>query len=257
MARVLLVDDDPALVRALRIALSARGFDVVVARTGEQAVAQVALAQPDAVVLDLGLPDIDGIDVCRRVRQWSDVPLVVLSAAGDEERKVAALDAGADDYVTKPFGMAELQARLRVALRHGAARTVPGEPSEVAVGTLRVDLAHHTAAVDGRVLDLTGREFDLLAYLARHAGKVCTHHLLLQAVWGPGFGTESHYLRVYAHRLRRKLGPAGSLLRTHPGVGYQLAEDDQAADGLGPPQATDGLGPPRAGGEGEPTPATS
>ena len=228
MARVLLVDDDPALVRALRIALGARGYDVVVATTGTDAVAQVALAQPDAVVLDLGLPDIDGIDVCRQVRQWSDVPLVVLSAAGDEERKVAALDAGADDYVTKPFGMAELQARLRVALRHGSVRPGRGEPAAVTVGRLHVDIGHHTAAVDGRVLDLTAREFELLAYLARHAGKVCTHHLLLQAVWGPGFGTESHYLRVYTHRLRRKLGPAGTQLRTHPGVGYQLVDDGPA-----------------------------
>jgi two-component system KDP operon response regulator KdpE len=246
MARLLLVDDDPALVRALRIALTARGHDVVVARTGEDAVAQVALTQPDAVVLDLGLPDIDGIDVCRRVRQWSDVPLVVLSAAGDEEHKVAALDSGADDYVTKPFGMAELQARLRVALRHGAARTQPGDPAEVSVGRLQVDLAHHTATVDGAVLDLTAREFDLLAYLARHAGKVCTHHMLLQAVWGPGFGTESNYLRVYAHRLRRKLGPAGAVLRTHPGIGYQLADDTDQSPPATEPSGLDSPVPPRA-----------
>lgn len=225
MPRILLVDDDPALLKVLRIALEARGDHVDVARTGQQAVDQVAMAQPQAVVLDLGLPDFDGVEVCRRLRQFSDVPIVVLSASGDEQRKVAALDAGADDYITKPFGMAELQARLRVAVRHGQRRSQDADPAQFTVGSLTVDVAHHTAAVDGRVLDLTAREFDLLAYLARHAGKVCTHHLLLQAVWGSGYGSESHYVRVYAHRLRQKLGSAGPMLRTHPGVGYQLTDE--------------------------------
>lgn len=235
MAKLLLVDDDPALVKALGIALKARGHEVVVARTGKEAIDQVALTQPDVVILDLGLPDIDGLHVCRQVRQWSEVPMVVLSAAGDEQRKVAALDSGADDYITKPFGMAELEARLRVALRHGGTRA-GGEPTQITVGPLQVDLAHHTAIVDGRVLDCTAREFDMLAYLARHAGKVCTHHLLLQAVWGSGYGTESNYLRVYAHRLRRKLGDAGVMLRTHPGIGYQLT--DEGAEPADPPPRT-------------------
>jgi two-component system, OmpR family, KDP operon response regulator KdpE len=224
MAKILVVDDDRSLLRALSIGLSARGYDVVTARTGADGVAQVSLTTPDVVVLDLGLPDIDGIEVCRRVRSWTQVPVIVLSAAGSEERKVAALDAGADDYVTKPFGMAELEARLRVALRR-ADRGAPGEPTERVVGRIEVDMVHHMARLDGEPLDLTGREFDLLAYLARHAGKVCTHQMILREVWGSSYSNEAHYLRVYAHRLRRKLGDAGHLLRTQPGVGYQLLEE--------------------------------
>jgi two-component system, OmpR family, KDP operon response regulator KdpE len=224
MARILVVDDDRSLLRALTIGLSARGYEVVVARTGTEGVTQVSLTTPDVVVLDLGLPDLDGMEVCRRIRQWSQVPVIVLSAAGTEERKVAALDAGADDYVTKPFGMAELEARLRAALRRGAG-SPPDERSELAVGRIDVDLVHHMARLDGQPLDLTGREFDLLAFLARHAGKVCTHQMILREVWGSAYGAEAHYLRVYAHRLRRKLGEAGHLLRTQPGVGYQLLEE--------------------------------
>ncbi|HUZ18998.1 MAG TPA: response regulator transcription factor [Acidimicrobiales bacterium] len=225
MSRVLVVDDDPSLRRALRIGLSARGYDVVLAQTGGEGIAQVALAQPDVVVLDLGLTDMDGIEVCHRVREFSNVPVVVLSAAGAEERKVAALDGGADDYVTKPFGMAELEARLRVALRHARIGGDP-EPTELTVGALVVDLVHHQASMDGRDLELTAREFAFLAFLARHAGKVCTHHMILKEVWGPGYGSETHYLRVYAHRIRQKLGDdEGRLLRTHPGIGYQLVAE--------------------------------
>ncbi len=225
MARILLVDDDQALLRALRIGLSARGYDVVVAHSGDEGVTQVSLAVPDVVVLDLGLPDIDGIEVCRRVRQWSTVPIIVLSAAGTEDRKVAALDAGADDYVTKPFGMAELEARLRAALRRSTRSAGDDAPTEITVGRIDVDLVHHMARLDGQALDLTAREFDLLAYLARHTGKVCTHQMILRDVWGSSYGSEAHYLRVYAHRLRRKLGDAGHLLRTQPGIGYQLLEE--------------------------------
>ncbi len=224
MARILVVDDDRSLLRALRIGLTARGYDVAEARTGADGVAQVSLTSPDVVVLDLGLPDLDGVEVCRRIRQWTQVPVIVLSAAGSEERKVVALDAGADDYVTKPFGMAELEARLRVALRRTSAAT-PDQPAELVVGRIEVDLVHHMARLDGTPLDLTGREFDILAFLARHAGKVCTHQMILHEVWGAGYGGEGHYLRVYAHRLRRKLGGAGHLLRTQPGVGYQLLEE--------------------------------
>lgn len=224
MARILLVDDDRSLLRALTIALGARGHEVVVAHSGKEGIEQVTLHAPDVVVLDLGLPDMDGIEVCRRVREWASVPIIVLSAAGSESRKVTALDSGADDYVTKPFGMAELEARLRVALR----RSVPSNGAEapvLTVGRLEVDLVHHMATVDGVQLDLTAREFDLLAYLARHAGKVCTHQMILRDVWGAGYGNEAHYLRVYAHRLRRKLGDAGQMLRTQPGIGLQLVDD--------------------------------
>jgi two-component system KDP operon response regulator KdpE len=227
MAKFLLVDDDPSLLKALRIGLSARGDEVLTARTGTDAVNQVALSSPDLVILDLGLPDMDGIEVCRRIRAFSRVPIVVLSAYGDERRKVEALDTGADDFVTKPFGMAELEARLRVALRHGAPRNEDGAPeAELYVGRLHIDLAHHMAALDGDALQLTAKEFELLAYLARHAGKVCTHHMILKDVWGPGYGIESNYVRVYTHRLRKKLGDDdGSILKTVPGIGYQLVAE--------------------------------
>ncbi len=225
MARILVVDDDRALLRALEIALSARGHEVVMARTAADGISQVSLTSPDVVILDLGLPDADGVEVVRRVRQWAQVPVIVLSAAASEGRKVTALDAGADDYVTKPFGMAELEARLRVALRRRAENAAGAAPTVVHVGELEVDLVHHMARLAGKDLGLTAREYDLLAYLARHAGKVCTHQMILRDVWGSAYGAEAHYLRVYAHRLRRKLGPAGDMLRTQPGIGYQLVED--------------------------------
>jgi two-component system KDP operon response regulator KdpE len=163
--------------------------------------------------------------VCRRIREFSQVPIVVLSAYGDERRKVEALDGGADDFVTKPFGMAELEARLRVAARHGALRqdNRTEHPKVLEVGDLSIDLVHHMASKAGTPIPLTGREFDLLAYLARHAGKVCTHHMMLKDVWGPAYGSESNYVRVYAHRVRKKLGDDdGRILRTVPGIGYQL-----------------------------------
>jgi two-component system KDP operon response regulator KdpE len=225
---VLVVDDDLALVKALRIGLTARGDVVVTAQTGSDAIAQVALVNPDLVILDLGLPDLDGIEVCRRIRSFSNVPVVVLSAYGDERRKVEALDEGADDFITKPFGMAELEARLRVAIRHGNGGRGDGPDSSpvLVVGALEVDQVHHMATLSGVDLQLTSREFDLLAYLARYAGKVCTHHMILKDVWGPGYGAESNYVRVYTHRLRKKMGDdKGTLLRTIPGIGYQLAAD--------------------------------
>ncbi|MGB9112200.1 MAG: response regulator transcription factor [Acidimicrobiales bacterium] len=219
--RVLVVDDDPSLRKALRIGLEARGYSVVAAKSGTEGMAQVALTSPDVIVLDLGLGDLDGIDVCRQVRSWSAVPIVVLSASGSEERKVAALDLGADDYVTKPFSMAELEARLRMALRHaGATRE---ESSEVRVGGLKLDLSRKTATRDDVNLELTSHEFALLAYLAQHVGKVCTHEMILRQVWGAGYGDEQNYVRVYVHRLRRKLGDDhGEILRNHPGVGYEF-----------------------------------
>jgi two-component system, OmpR family, KDP operon response regulator KdpE len=221
MTRLLVVDDDPSLRKALRIGLEARGYSVITAKNGSDGLAQLALASPDVVVLDLGLGDVDGIDLCRRIRTWSNVPIIVLSAAGTEERKVAALDVGADDYMTKPFSMAELEARLRTALRHAG---VPrNESTELRVRNLFVDLARKTVTRDGVILDLTSHEFELLAYLAKHAGKVCTHEMILRQVWGAGYGGEQNYVRVYVHRLRRKLGDEqGDLLRNHPGIGYEL-----------------------------------
>jgi two-component system, OmpR family, KDP operon response regulator KdpE len=228
VTKVLVVDDDPSLLKVLRIGLTARGDDVLVAHSGADAINQVALAGPDLVILDLGLPDVDGLEVCRRVREFSNVPILVLSAYGDERRKVEALDSGADDFVTKPFGMAELEARLRVALRHAASRRDWADKSTtIDVGDLEVDLVHHMATLSDSALELTAKEFELLAYLARHAGKVCTHHMILKDVWGPGYGAESNYVRVYTHRLRKKMGDEeGRLLKTVPGVGYQLVADD-------------------------------
>ena len=164
MARILLIDDDAALLRALKIGLGSRGYDVVLARNGEEGITQTSLTTPEVVVLDLGLPDIDGIEVCRRLRSFSQVPIIVLSATGSEERKVAALDMGADDYVTKPFGMAELEARLRVVLRRTKIEP-SSETGELTVGRIGIDLVHHMARLDGQDLDLTAKEFDLLAYL--------------------------------------------------------------------------------------------
>lgn len=225
MARVLAVDDDPSLLRVLRIGLVALGHEVLTASTGAQGISQAAVGAPDVIVLDLGLPDMDGLDVCRRIRQWSEVPIIVLSADGTEDRKIAALDGGADDYITKPFGMGELEARLRVALRHRPPDGGPDEPTTVTVGPLTLDVVHHEGRMNGTALDLTAREFAFLSFLARHAGKVCTHRMILEHVWGPRYGTENHYLRVYAYRLRRKLGDTdGHFLRTLPGVGYELVD---------------------------------
>ncbi|HEY5025367.1 MAG TPA: response regulator transcription factor [Acidimicrobiales bacterium] len=226
MATILAVDDDQALLRVLRIGLSALGHDVLVASTGEQGISQAAIGAPDLVVLDLGLPDIDGMEVCRRIRQWSAVPIIVLSADGTQDRKIASLDGGADDYMTKPFGMGELEARIRVALRHRAVEHSDDEAKDIVVGALELDLVHHEARIRGRAVELTTREFALLVFLARHAGKVCTHRMILEQVWGPHYGTETQYLRVYIYRLRRKLGDEkGELLRTNPGVGYQLVDE--------------------------------
>ncbi len=226
MTKVLVVDDDPALLKALRIGLDARGYEVVVAHSGAEGISRAALVMPDLVVLDLGLPDVDGVEVCRRLRQWTEVPVIVLSALDTEDRKVLALDSGADDYVTKPFGMQELEARLRVALRHAAARNPSSDLAELTVGPIHLDLSSRVVEVAGSPAELTAREFDLLSYLARNAGKVCTHRTILREVWGPGYGSETHYLRVYASRLRRKLGEKGGpLLRTNPGVGYQLVDE--------------------------------
>jgi two-component system KDP operon response regulator KdpE len=224
--RVLVVDDEPAIRRFLRAGLSSQGYIVSELETGLPAIDVARRKGTDLIVLDLGLPDIDGTEVIGRIRgSGSSVPIIVLSSRSDEAAKVDALDLGADDFVTKPFGMAELEARLRVALRHGARRAVAEEAPVLEVGPLRLDLARRSAELRGQPVELTAREFDLLAFLARHAGKVVTHRMVLEKVWGPGAGDETHYLRVYANRLRRKLEDDPNhptLLRTSPGVGYQL-----------------------------------
>jgi two-component system KDP operon response regulator KdpE len=225
VARVLVVDDDRALLRALRMGLVARGHELVAAVTAEEGLSKMALGAPDVVILDLGLPDLDGVEVARRIRQWSEVPIIVLSATGLEDRKVAALDSGADDYVTKPFGMAELDARIRAALRRGPSAE-GRDDGLLVVAPLEVDLVHHQATHCGAPLELTSREFDVLAYLVRHAGKVCTRQMILGSVWGGEYESEAEYVRVYVYRLRRKLGDGeGRLLRTIPGIGYMLAAD--------------------------------
>jgi len=232
VTKVLVVDDEPALLRAVGAALKAREYDVATAMTGQAAIDAVALDPPDLIVLDLGLPDIDGIEVCRRIREWSDVPIVVLSAEGSDERKVLALDEGADDYVTKPFSTAELLARIRVALRHPrAAGQAEGEAS-LEVGDVVVDVARHEVTVGGRKVDLTPKEFSFLALLARWPGRVLTHRTILQEVWGPEYGSETQYLRVYASQLRKKLDddPGRPRLVTEPGVGYRLVDAQEGAE---------------------------
>jgi two-component system KDP operon response regulator KdpE len=226
---VLAVDDEPAILRALTVALRARGYAVVTAATGQEALDLCATDDPAAMILDLGLPDIDGIEVCRRLRVWSDVPIIVLTAEGADERKVAALDGGADDYVTKPYSTPELLARLRVALRHRArhdGEAAAPSPAQLVVGDLVVDLAQHRVEVAGRVVALTPKEFAFLALLARYPARVLTHGAILQEVWGPEYGRETQYLRVYASQLRKKLGddPQAPRLVTEPGVGYRLVD---------------------------------
>ena len=220
MASLLLIDDEPAILRALGIGLRARGYEVHTARNGTEGLADAVRKRPEVVVLDLRLPDMDGIEVCRRLRRWSGVPVLFLSAHGEEDRKVAALDAGADDFVTKPFAMAELEARIRVALRH---RLQDQGGPEIAVSSLHLDLAARTVTLAGSRLELTATEYAMLVYLARNSGRIVTKELLLANVWGGRYGADAHYLHVYANRLRRKLGPAhADLLITHPGVGYEL-----------------------------------
>jgi two-component system, OmpR family, KDP operon response regulator KdpE len=230
MPRVLVIDDDPALLRALRLGLKAGGHEVLTAATADHGLMQAAAAAPDVVILDLGLPDIDGIEVVKRLRDWTQVPVVVLSAVYAEDRKVAALDAGADDYVTKPFGMAELEARIRAALRRRTAGAHEPELSCIDEGLFHLDLVHRELRVDGLPVELTAKEFDVMAYLARYSGRTCTHEMILSAVWGPGYSREAQYLHAYVHRLRQKIGPPyDARLRTLPGVGYVLTHEPASA----------------------------
>jgi two-component system KDP operon response regulator KdpE len=225
---VLVIEDEPQIRRFLRATLGAHSYRLVEAATAQEGLMHAATRQPDIVILDLGLPDLDGLELTQQLREWSTVPIIVLSARGQESDKVAALDAGADDYLTKPFGVGELLARLRVALRHTARTTQePGE-AVFTVGGLRVDLARRQVFVTDQEVHLTPIEYKLLTTLVRHAGKVVTHHQLLREVWGPGASSETHYLRVYMGQLRHKLeaNPARPrYLVTESGVGYRLRTD--------------------------------
>jgi two-component system, OmpR family, KDP operon response regulator KdpE len=224
LPQILVIDDDPGLLGVCSVGLQALGHTVRAAETGEEGISQAALHAPDVIVLDLGLPDLDGLVVCKRIRSWSEVPIIVLSADGSEDRKVEALELGADDYMTKPFGMRELHARVQVALRHHRAEGGGESPAQLDVGALHLDLVHREATFGGRALDLTPRELDFLAFLARNAGKVCTRKMILENVWGPGYAGELQYLKVYAYRIRRKLGDEqGNFLQSDPSVGYRLA----------------------------------
>lgn len=226
-AAILLVEDEPAIRRFVRITLAAEGYKVIESATGRRASIDAASHKPDMAIVDLGLPDLDGIEVIRRIREWSPMPIVVLSARSHERSKVEALDAGADDYITKPFGVGELLARVRVAVRH-AARAPSGSPV-LRLGAATIDLERRSASRDGAEVKLTPIELRLLACLARHSGMVATHRVLLTEVWGPGHAADTHYLRIYMKQLRDKLeaDPARPRhLLTELGVGYRLREDD-------------------------------
>jgi two-component system KDP operon response regulator KdpE len=222
--RILVVDDDPAILRSVGRALSARDYDVKTLATGREVVAAVAEFRPEVILLDLILPDTDGITVCREVRASSAVPILVFSAVGDDAKKVEALDEGADDYLTKPFSMAELLARVRVMLRHAAGIT---RSTELIAGPLRLDVESHAVSVNGQAVHLTPREFDLCRLLLQEQGRVLTQRLILARVWGPEYVDDSHILRTFVHQLRAKLSAiapeAGALIVNDPGVGYRIA----------------------------------
>jgi len=225
---VVLIEDEPQIRRFLRAALPAPGYRLFEAPTGKDGLTEAATRQPDIIILDLGLPDIDGLEVIRQLREWSTVPIIVLSARGQENDKIAALDAGADDYVSKPFGVGELLARMRVALRHAARIRDDAGDAPFSAGELYVDLGLRRVLVGEKQVHLTPIEYKLLTTLIRHAGKVLTQRQLLKEVWGPRSVDQAHYLRVYVAQLRRKLetDPARPrYLLTEPGVGYRLAAE--------------------------------
>lgn len=221
-ASILVVDDEDSIRRFLRVALASQAYSLIEAASGQQALSSAAEHKPDLVILDLGLPDIDGIEVTRLLREWTQVPIIILSVRGSEKDKIAALDAGADDYLTKPFSVGELLARMRAALRRMA--QAPGEPV-FTLDELKVDLVRRLVTVDGREVQLTPNEYDLLRQFVIHAGKVLTHRHLLREVWGAEYGDESHMLHVNISNLRRKIERDSARPRfiiTEPGVGYRL-----------------------------------
>ena len=226
-SRILVVDDEPQIQRFLKPSLSAAGYEVVEAGTGAEALKAVATQAPDLVILDLGLPDMDGKDVIASLRGWSDIPIVILSARDRESEKIAALDLGADDYVEKPFGIGELTARIRTALRHRGRRDAI--PVIMEVDGLAIDPVKRLVSRGGETVHLTPKEYDLLLLLARHTGRVVTHRTLLTSVWGPAHGDDLHYLRVFIGQLRQKIEQDPTqprIVRTEPGVGYRMAEQE-------------------------------
>ncbi|MCF1503207.1 response regulator [Afifella sp. H1R] len=226
--RILIVDDEPQIRKFLRVALGAHGFEVFEAENGRKGVEAVALKEPDLVILDLGLPDIDGKEVITRLREWSNLPILVLSVREGEDEKVAALDAGANDYVVKPFGIPEFLARVRVLLR--PTRKTGEDSAEIVVGDLKLDLARHEVSLAAEKLKLTPKEFELLAYLMRNAGRILTHRQILTSVWGPANAEDVQYLRVFVGRLRQKLGddPASPrYILNEPGVGYRFLRPEE------------------------------
>lgn len=226
-ARILIIEDEPQIRRFLRVALEANEFEAVDAASGREGIGRAATESPELVILDLGLPDMDGKDVVKRIREWSELPILILSVRDAEAEKVAALDAGANDYVVKPFGIAELLARIRALLRTSKPAT-DEQGAEIRAGDLTVDLARHEVAVGGEPIRLTPKEFDLLALLARHSGRILTHRQLLREIWGPAHEEDPQYLRVFIGRLRQKLGDdpgQPKYILNEPGVGYRfLAE---------------------------------
>ncbi|MCG7507906.1 response regulator [Mesorhizobium retamae] len=225
--RVLVVDDEPQIQRFLRPALTAAGYEVIEAGTGAQALKAVATAAPDLVILDLGLPDMDGKEVVKNVRGWSQLPIIILSARDRESEKIAALDLGADDYIEKPFGIGELTARIRTALRHRTRED--GGVTEISVDGLHIDTVRRLITRNGAPIHLTPKEYDLVLMLARHAGRVVTHRALLTSVWGPAHADDLHYLRVFVGQVRGKIERDPStptIIRTEPGVGYRFVGDE-------------------------------
>ena len=226
-ALVLVVEDEPQMRKFLRASLASHGYRMLETDTVREAIQLVTGHRPDLVLMDLGLPDGDGIELTKKMREWTSVPIIVISARGREEDKVAALDAGADDYLTKPFGVRELQARIRVALRHAAQVASGSSEPEISIDNLRIDLPRRQVFVDGREVHLTPIEYKLLVLMARNAGKVLTHRTILKEIWGPGQTHQSHYVRVHMAELRKKVeqDPARPrLLVTEPGVGYRLRD---------------------------------
>ncbi|HJS30021.1 MAG TPA: response regulator transcription factor [Anaerolineales bacterium] len=224
--RVLVVDDERAIRRYLRAALSAQGMVVVEASSGEEALRAAAVERPEVVILDLGLPDLDGLEVTRRMREWTDIPIIILSVREQESEKVAALDAGADDYLTKPFGISELMARIRASLRRSAR---PAKEPVIEIKELRIDLERRQVTVAGEEVALTPTEYDILRLLAQNSGKVLTHRQLLHTVWGNAFEDDLHILRVNISNIRRKIEPdptRPSYIQTEAGVGYRLRSED-------------------------------
>ena len=225
---ILVIDDEPQILRALRTILSAHKYRVTVAQTGEEGLALAAAENPDIIILDLGLPDMDGITVCAHLREWTEIPIIILSVRNQEQDKVKALDKGADDYLVKPFGIEELLARIRVALRH-LAKSQGDHETVITSGPIEIDLARHIVTRHGAEVKLTATEFKLLAYLASHTGRVLTHQNILSNVWGPEYLENVEYLRVFMSQLRKKLETDPKqprYLLSEPGVGYRFVTED-------------------------------